>query len=84
MRIFVAKHFAFWSKKYSLEVEPTDRLADIKLKFQEIEGIPVDQQYGFIILGHGFCKDDNKTLQDYSIHDDDTIFVVLPRLRGGI
>ncbi len=54
----------------TLEVEPTDRIEDVKEKIYTQEGIPVKQQKLFFA---GKQLEDANTLQDYSIQKDSTI-----------
>jgi hypothetical protein len=73
VKTFSGKHIIF-------EVDPNDRIEDIKNKIQEKEKIPVDQQR--LICG-GKQLEDGKTLHDYFIHKDSRLHLVL-RLRGGM
>lgn len=57
-----------------LEVEPTDRIEDIKVKIQDIKGISPTSQ---ILIFAGKQLEDGNTLQDYSIQKDSTIHVHL-------
>lgn len=57
-------------KHITLEVEPTDRIEDVKAKIWDKEGISVEKQ---ILVFAGNRLEEGNTLQDYSIQKDSTI-----------
>ena len=59
-------------KHITLEVEPTDRIEDVKVKIQDKEGI-LPEHYQLIYAGK--CLEDGNTLQDYSVQKDATLYL---------
>ena len=61
-------------KHITLEVEPTERIEDVKAMIQTSEGIPSEFQR---LIYAGTILEDGNTLQDYSIQNDATVHLVL-------
>lgn len=64
-------------KHITLEVEPTDRIEDVRLKIYDKEGIQLIHQK---LIFAGKTLEDANTLNDYSIQKDSTIKLELTKL----
>ena len=66
-------------KEYTLNVEPSNRVVDVKFMIEKKESLIIDKQR---LIYEGFQLDDNRTLADYKIGSNSVLHLVL-RLRGG-
>ena len=73
MQIFVK---TYTGKIITLDVEPSDTIESVKEKVQDKEGIPPET---FFLQGHGKTLYNNKTLDDYAIKKEETLYLIVSR-----
>lgn len=71
MQIFVK---TLTGSTITLEVEPTDRIEDVKAKIQEKEGFLLVEQ---VLVFAGKTLEDENTLQDYNVQKETTLHLLL-------
>lgn len=76
MKIFVK---TLTGKTLEFDVDSTERIAELKHKIQDDEGIPTDEQR---LAFAGKLLKDSHTLKDYDISNNYSLHLIL-RLRGG-
>ncbi|XP_050941668.1 polyubiquitin 4-like [Cucumis melo] len=77
MQMFVR---TFDGEKFSLEVEPTDTIADVKDQMEALNEVPSDSQR---LLFGGKTLEDHKALEHYNIEKDSTLYLIF-RVYGGM
>ncbi len=66
-------------RSITLDVDPSEYVDSVKRRLQEKEGIRADEQR---LIYAGKQLDDKRTMNDYCIKQESTIYMVL-RVRGG-
>ncbi len=74
MQIFIKVKFYDKDKHITLEVEPTDKVKEVKEKIYDKEGIEPNRM---VLIFEGQVLEDENILQDYTIIRDSTIYSYL-------
>ena len=78
MKIFIT---SIVGKTFTLGVNSSDKIEDIKTKIAKKEGTPIQSKRLILIFGGKHLEDD-RTLADYNVQNNSTLHLVM-RLRGG-
>jgi ubiquitin C len=62
-------------RKFTIDVEPSDTLENLKTKILAVEGVPLDQQW--LIFGGNHLVEDGKLLTDYGICNESSLFLII-------
>jgi len=71
--VYVLVASSLTGRTFSLEVEASDAIEEVKSKVWDAAGIPIEQQS---LLVGGRLMEDGRTLSDYNIHGGQTIQLV--------
>ena len=74
MQIFIEVNVDTGTAYYTFEVEPTDRVEDLKVMIDNKTGISWSDQ---ILTYNGTVLEDGEPLQEYGIQKDSTIYLTL-------
>ena len=61
--------------KFTIDVEPSDTLENLKAKILAAEGIPSDQQW--LIFCGNHLAEDGKSLADYGICNESSLYLII-------
>lgn len=75
MKIFI-KH-AITKKTFSLEVEHTNTISEVKIMIQGMEGIPFEEQ---VLIFNKMALDDSGSIADFKIPKESTLKLVLKQI----
>ncbi|HPG38601.1 MAG TPA: ubiquitin-like protein [bacterium] len=70
MQIYVYDHSFSPGSTYTYDVEQTDTIDQLKAKIEDLQSIPVNQQYLYF---NGVFLEESYTLQDYNVQKNNTL-----------
>jgi ubiquitin C len=62
-------------RKFTIDVDPSDTLENLKAKILAAEDIPSEHQW--LIFGGNHLVDDGKSLADFGICNESTLFLII-------